>query len=48
MIISADQETNPVYFTAEIREIEQLAAALPRAPASHGESGIGGRRDRAR
>ena len=32
MIISADHQTNPVYFTAEVREIERLAAALPEAP----------------
>ncbi|HEV7930095.1 MAG TPA: NAD(P)H-hydrate epimerase, partial [Nitrosospira sp.] len=32
MIRSADQDINPVYFTAEIREIERLAAALPAPP----------------
>lgn len=40
MIISADQETNPVYFTAEIREIERLAAALPEPPQLMEKAGL--------
>jgi hydroxyethylthiazole kinase-like uncharacterized protein yjeF len=40
MIISADQETNPVYFTDEIREIERLAATLPEPPQLMEKAGL--------
>lgn len=40
MIITADQQTRPVYFTAEIREIERLAAALPEPPQLMEKAGL--------
>ncbi|PTR13947.1 hydroxyethylthiazole kinase-like uncharacterized protein yjeF/hydroxyethylthiazole kinase-like uncharacterized protein yjeF [Nitrosospira sp. Nsp2] len=40
MITSAHQELNAVYFTAEIREIERLAAALPDPPPLMEKAGL--------